>query len=1334
MAQENNNNESNQSIYTKEQIDGIMNDFKTSVLPQIRTAIEARQKKTDGVTLVTLQSAPTSSTLTYTVGTGQDGKTYAFKIGDEVRVPDAENASEGANGYVYYKLYDIQNGTAYWDLGGSGGSGGGALGKIRVNLAAIVNGSQASSSQLNGVTITLRNTTDDEQVGQPVTWAGLQVVFPKLTPLKAYRISVSSKTGWKRDYEYQDIASLDIAADITKTFEFSALEYTVEMTSNQDAAGTPDADIDRTSTGVYLTARYSYGGSTVSFGSNLHHGDTVKVPSDVDTSTIEIVSSSNVTGYAKQAGVDTINKKLAVAYSTTIVYASVSSNQSSAVLSGVVCKVDGAAVSTSVGKKVPTGSSFTFATENDLAGYQKVVTNDGTASGTSQIVGVAYNAELVSVALAADTGSPDLSSVTINIYDASDDSVIATGTGSITNQPIASGTSYYVGVSNDVEGYLAPDNTSARTAGSGEDASHTASFEYVAAVDGEVTVVPTARELTYTGSSQDLVTAGEGTGTMMYKLGDGEWSSTIPSAINAGTYTVKYKAAASHGYYESDEGTVSVTIAKAAQVYTVPEARSLTYSGDSQYLTTTGSATYGTLYYSADGTNWSTTRVSKTSADTYTSYWKITGDSNHEDVASTSVSTTISKATPSYTAPTAMSGLEYNGTSQTLLSAGSTSDGTIEYSSDNTNWSTSVPAASSVNTHRVYWRLIGDSNHTDKSATYIDVTISKGTSAVNFIAKTFSLDYNPSPNSTYYVKATKSGWEKCPTSVKTLSGYNIYRSVSNKGADSSSSVMKLTFTNNTGSAISKTVKIGPATESTCDFVYISAWDASDISPTNTSVPSNALYSGSGKTAEWTNYTLSIPTGTHSIQVVYKKDGSVNNSPDCGYFAMPAESLNQLTVVTDSIVNGITTTGDGSLSYSSNNGSVASVDSSGNVTISGIGTATITATMASTSNYNSAYDTYTITVTASKTPATYTAPTARSRTYNGSSQTLMYSGSSSHGTIQYSSSSSSGFSTTIPSETNAGTYNKYWRLVADTYHFDVSSTLVQCSISKASRTISFTTKPASVKVGNSVTVAASPSAGSGDGTISYSSGSTSIATVSGSSVTGVAYGTSVITASVSEGTNYLSASTTYTIKVYSGGIDMGLPSGVIWADSNVGASTPYAYECQFFSWGNTDGHTPTSSSSFGSYSWGTGNDTEPYVSSSGAALTGNISLSQDAARVNLGSPWRMPTSAEFAELFNNIKYINADGTEVSSSSADKRVTVNGILGLYLESKINGNRLFFACCGYGHGTSWYDRGSYGGYWASTLYSSTGGRFLYFRSSGVNPQDYYYRFYGFTVRAVQ
>ena len=214
------------------------------------------------------------------------------------------------------------------------------------------------------------------------------------------------------------------------------------------------------------------------------------------------------------------------------------------------------------------------------------------------------------------------------------------------------------------------------------------------------------------------------------------------------------------------------------------------------------------------------------------------------------------------------------------------------------------------------------------------------------------------------------------------------------------------------------------------------------------------------------------------------------------------------------------------------------------------------------------------------------------------------------------------------------------------------------------------------------------------------------------------------------------------------VDMGLPSGVKWAARDIDLTkpggfcdTPFTYMKSFFSWGNIDGHNPVSNSAF-SYNWGGVNESEPYYegqpygSTPGNTLTGNIAVGEDfdAARANLGAPWRMPTNAEFAELFANIIYINADGTEVDTTQADKRVTVNGILGLYIESTINGARLFFSCSGYGNGRSWNGRGSNGYYWSSTWNSARNARNLNFRSGGVNPQSNYNRCRGFALRPVQ
>lgn len=215
------------------------------------------------------------------------------------------------------------------------------------------------------------------------------------------------------------------------------------------------------------------------------------------------------------------------------------------------------------------------------------------------------------------------------------------------------------------------------------------------------------------------------------------------------------------------------------------------------------------------------------------------------------------------------------------------------------------------------------------------------------------------------------------------------------------------------------------------------------------------------------------------------------------------------------------------------------------------------------------------------------------------------------------------------------------------------------------------------------------------------------------------------------------------------VDMGLTSGVKWATRDIDITkpsgfcdTPFTYQKSFFSWGNIDGHNPVSNSFAGVYNWGSVNQAEPwyegqvYGTTKGATLTGNIPVDEefDAARANLGGNRRMPTTGEYKELFDNCIYINADGTEVDTSKTDKRVTVNGIVGLYLQSKINGQRLFFSASGYGYGTSWLSRGSGGYYWSGSFYSARNARFLFFYSGGVSPQVNSSRYYGFAVRAVK
>lgn len=175
------------------------------------------------------------------------------------------------------------------------------------------------------------------------------------------------------------------------------------------------------------------------------------------------------------------------------------------------------------------------------------------------------------------------------------------------------------------------------------------------------------------------------------------------------------------------------------------------------------------------------------------------------------------------------------------------------------------------------------------------------------------------------------------------------------------------------------------------------------------------------------------------------------------------------------------------------------------------------------------------------------------------------------------------------------------------------------------------------------------------------------------------------------------------------VDLGLPSGLLWASRNVGARVPEEAGL-YFSWGNLIGHAEGSGYDFSQ---------AEYNTTPAAAITANLSLSQDAARANLGAPYRMPIAAEFQELYDNC--------------TSEWTRINGVNGRLFTSNVNGNTLFFPAAGDYDGTSINTRGSSGFYWPSTYFSATNARCLYFNGSNVIPQYNYSRRLGFPVRAV-
>ena len=101
------------------------------------------------------------------------------------------------------------------------------------------------------------------------------------------------------------------------------------------------------------------------------------------------------------------------------------------------------------------------------------------------------------------------------------------------------------------------------------------------------------------------------------------------------------------------------------------------------------------------------------------------------------------------------------------------------------------------------------------------------------------------------------------------------------------------------------------------------------------------------------------------------------------------------------------------------------------------------------------------------------------------------------------------------------------------------------------------------------------------------------------------------------------------------VDLGLPSGTLWATCNVGASSPEKYGL-YFAWGETTGYTSEQVPDVRAFT------EDEYKAGPAASISADLTLEQDAAHVNLGGNWRMPTKDECQELLDNCDDSWTDG--------------------------------------------------------------------------------------------
>ena len=192
------------------------------------------------------------------------------------------------------------------------------------------------------------------------------------------------------------------------------------------------------------------------------------------------------------------------------------------------------------------------------------------------------------------------------------------------------------------------------------------------------------------------------------------------------------------------------------------------------------------------------------------------------------------------------------------------------------------------------------------------------------------------------------------------------------------------------------------------------------------------------------------------------------------------------------------------------------------------------------------------------------------------------------------------------------------------------------------------------------------------------------------------------------------------------IDLGLPSGTLWATTNVGATAPEEYG-DYFAWGET---APKDVYDWSTYKWCMGSNTTmtKYCTNSSYGYNGfvdnktELDPEDDAATAAWGAEWRMPSKDQMEELYNNC--------------TSEWTTRNGVNGRLFTSNINGASLFLPAAGYRWDGELSGAGSRGYYWSRPLVSSypSSAYYLYFDSGYVSWNYNWSRYLGQSVRAVR
>ena len=615
-----------------------------------------------------------------------------------------------------------------------------------------------------------------------------------------------------------------------------------------------------------------------------------------------------------------------------------------------------------------------------------------------------------------------------------------------------------------------------------------------------------SKTLPYTGSQAavtaptvTLVNSESYTGTISYQYkaaGAEDFTDGLPT--NAGSYTVVASIEAQGNYTAATSGELALTIEKAAATGTASAVENLTYNGQAQNLVAAGTATGGTLQYSTEQNGaYSTDIPTGTEAKTYTVWYKVVGDANHNDTAPASVEVTIAQRPVELT--WSDTSFTYNGNEQCPTAAvnnkaNSTDEVNVTVTGGQANASDTAytaTAESLTGAAAGNYTLTGGSNTQQTftiakaEPTVTDVAVSSPATiydTTEFASITLSHAGTDTPGTvaldegqTLTVGAKEYNWTFTPddannyttatgsitlavvedtvesiavTTPPTKTTYTYGESL-----DLSGMVVTATCASSKTKDVTDGVTVSPETLDTSVTeltITYGSLTTTQLITVNPKVVSNAIIELNGTNFEFTGSEIE-PT------VVSVKDGDT---------VIPADEY--------------------TISYSNN----VNVDTSATVTITDKVGGNYTVNGSATFEITKAAATVTV------------APTANTLTYNGQPQALVTAGTADGGEMQYSTQENGTYNSAIPTGTNAGEYTVWYKVVGDTNHSDTEPVKVEVTIAQAdlaTATVdlgsnSFTYTGTAVEPTATITLGGTPLTENTDYTVTFDGDTTNVGTV------------------------------------------------------------------------------------------------------------------------------------------------------------------------------------------------------------------------------------------------